>query len=73
MLNVSSDSSEGYRGFYELLVTNPAGRTVVATWTVQPAGKTPVVCFCVARHFTAVCELHAYVTQSLAVNDQRIF
>jgi hypothetical protein len=76
MLNVSSDSSEGYRGFYELLVTNPAGRTVVATWTVQPACKTPVipsVCFCVARHFTAVCELHAYVTQSLAVNDQRIF
>ena len=33
----------GYnQGYYELLVTNPAGRAVVATWTVQDACKSPV-------------------------------
>ena len=44
MLNVSSENSEDYEGFYELLVTNPAGETVVATWSVQPACKTPLLC-----------------------------
>ena len=73
MLNVSSDSSQGYRGFYELLVTNPAGRTVVATWTVQPACKTPVVRVFLYCQTFQWCTWTAYVTESLAVNDQRIF
>ena len=54
MLNVSTGAGSEYEGFYELLVTNPAGRTVVATWTVQPACESTCgvcvserVCVCV--------------------------
>ena len=38
-LHVSGSTVEEYGGSYELLVTSPAGRTVVATWTVEEAGE----------------------------------
>ena len=66
MLNVSTGAGSEYEGFYELLVTNPAGRTVVATWTVQPACESTCgvcvserVCVCVSERVcvcVCVCE-----------------
>lgn len=38
-LHVTGYTTEMYGGSYELLVTSPPGRTVVATWTVEEAGE----------------------------------
>lgn len=38
-LHVTEYTTEVYGGSYELLVTSPPGRTVVATWSVEEAGE----------------------------------
>lgn len=38
-LHVTGYTTEVYGGSYELLVTSPPGRTVVATWSVEEAGE----------------------------------
>ena len=43
-LTIHSFAPEQHRGFYEVLVTNPAGVAVVATWTIRQAGRNAMLC-----------------------------
>ena len=36
-LHITEYDNEVHRGSYELLVTSPAGRTLIATWSIRQA------------------------------------